>query len=120
MATTVAGAATSTVAVPTTAAAAALPWLTPPTETGGPFPADGSNQNGAGGLANVLDKPAVFRTDMTTDLDGSNRVTGIPLALRIKVGHGVDRSCLLRAVAFAARTGGHRLALLRALPFRAR
>lgn len=89
--TTVAAAAT-TVAVPTTVAAAALPWLTPPTEIGGPFPADGSNQNGAGGLANVLDKPAVFRTDMTTDLDGSNRVTGIPLALRIKVGHGGDRS----------------------------
>jgi len=99
---TTAKAVTTTAAAPTTTtgAAAALPWLTPPTETGGPFPADGSNQNGAGAVADVLDKPAVFRTDMTTDLDGSNRQSGIPLNLRIKVGNKADKSALVGAAVY--------------------
>jgi protocatechuate 3,4-dioxygenase beta subunit len=105
---TAAGATTAatTTAAPSTAApstakpAAAIDWLTPPTETGGPFPADGSNGNGAGGSANVLNKPAVFRTDMTTDLDGTNHQAGLPLVLKVKVGKKADRSAYAGAAVY--------------------
>jgi len=104
-----AAATTTTASRATTTTGAALPWLTPPSETGGPFPADGSNQNGAGAVANVLDKPAVFRTDMTTDLDGSNRQSGIPLNLRIKIGHKADKTPFAGAAVYVwhCDVGGH-------------
>src|SRR5438046_1447116 len=43
-----------------------------PAETGGPFPADGSNDNGSGSVANVLADPRSVRSDIRSDLDGSN------------------------------------------------
>jgi len=93
-------AAPSTAAPSTAKPATAINWLTPPTETGGPFPADGSNGNGAGGSANVLNKPAVFRTDMTTDLDGTNKQPGLPLVLKVKVGKKADRSAFAGAAVY--------------------
>lgn len=91
-ATTAAAASTSAASAATTAAATAIEWLTPPTETGGPFPADGSNSNGAGGTANVLDKAGVVRTDMTGDLDGSNKQDGFAMNLTVKIGKKADQS----------------------------
>lgn len=89
-ATTAAAASASTSAA--SAAATAIEWLTPPTETGGPFPADGSNSNGAGGTANVLDKATAFRTDMTGDLDGANKQDGFPMNLSVTIGKKADKS----------------------------
>lgn len=86
--TTTRAATTATTAAPSTA----VNWFTPPTETGGPFPADGSNTNGAGATANVLNKSTVFRTDMTADLDGSNKQSGLPMVLKVKIGKKADRS----------------------------
>lgn len=83
---------TSSAAATTAARTAAVNWLTPPTETGGPFPADGSNANGAGATANVLNKAGVFRADMTGDLDGTNRQAGMPMVLKVKIGRKADRS----------------------------
>ncbi len=87
----------------------ALPWLTPPSETGGPFPANGSNQNGGGALANVLDKAAVFRSDMAADLDGSNRQAGIALTMQIRVGHTASRTAFAGAAVYLwhCDVGGH-------------
>jgi protocatechuate 3,4-dioxygenase beta subunit len=76
----------------TTAAAAsgtvAGRYLDFPEETNGPFPADGSNDNGAGELANVLADSRVVRSDITTNLDGSDQQPGIPMALTIMLGSG--------------------------------
>ncbi len=102
-ATTAASTATTTAAASSsvaTAAATAIEWLTPPTETGGPFPADGSNANGAGGTANVLDKATAFRTDMTTDLDGSNKQDGYPMTLSVTIGKKADRSAYAGAAVY--------------------
>ncbi len=97
---TTAATASTTAAAAATTAAPALTWLTPPSETIGPFAADGSNQNGAGATANVLDKASVFRTDMTGDLDGSNVQPGIPLTLKVKVGKKADRSAFVGAAVY--------------------
>lgn len=105
-ASTTAASAASTAA---SAAATALEWLTPPSETGGPFPADGSNSNGAGGTANVLDKDGVVRTDMTTDLDGTNKQDGFPMNLTVKIGKKADKSAYAGAAVYVwhANATGH-------------
>lgn len=56
-----------------------------PGETGGPFPSDGSNDNGAGTMADVLHDPRVVRSDIRADLDGSNVQQGVPLTLTVQV-----------------------------------
>lgn len=48
-------------------------------ETGGPFEADGSNG------PNVLDDPAVFRSDIRANLDGTNVQAGVPFLLKMTV-----------------------------------
>jgi protocatechuate 3,4-dioxygenase beta subunit len=56
-----------------------------PEETGGPFPADGSNDNGAGGTADVLHDPRALRSDIRSDVDGSNAQVGVPFTLDVAV-----------------------------------
>lgn len=48
-------------------------------ETGGPFEADGSNG------PNVLTSPAVFRSDIRSNLDGSNVQPGVAFILKMTV-----------------------------------
>lgn len=49
------------------------------TETGGPFPADGSNG------PNVLSNSGVFRSDIRSNIGGGNEQDGLPLVLKITV-----------------------------------
>lgn len=70
------------------AASTAAPTTATPSETGGPFPADGSNDNGDGATADVLHDPRAVRTDIRSDLDGSNTQDGAPLTLRTRVVSG--------------------------------
>lgn len=77
---------TTSGSVSTTAAMAAATDLTAtPGETGGPFPADGSNDNGEGTVANILADSRAVRTDIRSDLDGSNTQAGVPMALTVNV-----------------------------------
>ena len=75
--------ATGTTTAP--AAATSDACLVPPEETGGPFPADGSNDNGDGEEANVLDDAEVVRSNITASLDGSGVQPGVPMTLNITV-----------------------------------
>ena len=75
-------AATAPATVDTTAAAACL---TPPEETAGPFPADGTNDNGEGEEANVLDDAEAMRSNITASLDGSGVQPGVPFTLNVAV-----------------------------------
>lgn len=56
-----------------------------PEETGGPFPADGSNDNGEGTTANVLADPGSVRSDIRTDIGGANEQAGVPMTLTVTV-----------------------------------
>lgn len=58
---------------------------TTPQESPGPFPSDGTNENGAGAAADILHDPRVFRSDIRADLDGTNVQDGEPLSLEITV-----------------------------------
>lgn len=69
----------------TTAAAASGAVTETPEETGGPFPSDGSNDNGNGTVANILADARSVRSDIRSDLDGSNTQEGVPFALRMNV-----------------------------------
>jgi protocatechuate 3,4-dioxygenase beta subunit len=75
-------------ATATVATATPTDFLDFPEETNGPFPADGSNDNGEGQLADVLADPRIVRSDITTNLDGSDPQPGIPLALTMLIGSG--------------------------------
>ena len=66
--------ATTQATVAATTAAAAGEYLDFPEETNGPFPADGSNDNGAGELANVLADTRIVRSDITANLDAQDNV----------------------------------------------
>jgi protocatechuate 3,4-dioxygenase beta subunit len=85
--TTVGGAAatTSTTAAPVATTAAVDPAASTPGETGGPFPADGTNGNGAGATADVLSDRRSVRRDIRGDLDGSNVQDGVPTRLSVRV-----------------------------------
>ena len=72
----------------TSSAAAAGEYLDFPEETNGPFPADGSNDNGSGELANVLSDARIVRSDITTNLDDSVQQPGIPMGLTMMLGSG--------------------------------
>jgi len=85
--TTTAGAVTTTGAakpvVATTAPVDAS--ASTPGETGGPFPADGTNGNGSGATADVLSDRRSVRRDIRADLDGTNVQDGIPTRLAVRV-----------------------------------
>jgi protocatechuate 3,4-dioxygenase beta subunit len=87
-ATTPATSTQATTAATATTAAAAGDYLEFPEETNGPFPADGSNDNGAGEVANVLADTRIVRSDITANLDGSEQQPGIPMALTMMLGSG--------------------------------
>lgn len=61
-------------------------------ETGGPFPADGSNTNGNGSAANALDDAGILRADIRSDTDGSDLQPGVPLTLTMTV-QSLNNSC---------------------------
>lgn len=56
-----------------------------PSETGGPFPSDGSNDNGEGETANMLAKDGVIRSDIRGDIGGANVQDGVPMTLSVVV-----------------------------------
>lgn len=64
--------------------------LEPPAETAGPFPGDGSNDNGAGEIADVLADERSVRRDIRSNLDGSDTQDGAPMRLTMTVN---DRTC---------------------------
>ncbi len=68
-----------------TAATGVTGGTTTPDETGGPFPSDGSNDNGEGQTANVLADPRSVRQDIRADLDGGNVQEGAPFTLAMNV-----------------------------------
>lgn len=78
-------AATADTSAATTAAAAGGDLTETPEETGGPFPSDGSNDNGEGTIANILADSRSVRSDIRSDLDGSNTQEGVPFALTMNV-----------------------------------
>jgi protocatechuate 3,4-dioxygenase beta subunit len=87
-ATTKAGTATTASATATTTAATAAAADTStatPTETGGPFPADGTNDNGNGVKVNILSDARSVRSDIRSDLDGTNTQEGTPMTLTMTV-----------------------------------
>ena len=61
-----------------------------PEETGGPFPADGTQSSGV----NVLTDSRVIRTNIASDFDGTDVQAGVPLTLTITV-EDVGKSCAL-------------------------
>jgi protocatechuate 3,4-dioxygenase beta subunit len=78
--------ATTAAASATTAASAGTVDVdVTPSETGGPFPSDGSNDNGAGETANMLAKDGVIRSDIRADIGGANVQDGVPMTLTVTV-----------------------------------
>lgn len=55
-----------------------------PEETAGPFPGDGSNSNSAG-EADILVENDVVRSDIKSNLDGSNTQQGVAMTLKMKI-----------------------------------
>ena len=78
-------ASTSSVAAPSSTTAGSGDLTATPSETGGPFPADGSNDNGNGQVANILADARSVRSDIRADLDGTNVQAGVPFSLTTKV-----------------------------------
>jgi protocatechuate 3,4-dioxygenase beta subunit len=56
-----------------------------PEETGGPYPADGTNSN-SGGVVNVLTQSGVVRSDIRSSFGGlSGTAAGIPLTIKLHI-----------------------------------
>ena len=56
-----------------------------PEETGGPYPADGTNTNG-GSIINVLNQSGVVRSDIRSSFNGATGVAaGVPLTIRLQL-----------------------------------
>ncbi|MET0265887.1 MAG: intradiol ring-cleavage dioxygenase [Duganella sp.] len=56
-----------------------------PEETGGPYPADGTNSNGSG-VVNVLTQSGVVRSDIRSSFNGATGVAaGVPLTIRLQI-----------------------------------
>ncbi|NYE60374.1 protocatechuate 3,4-dioxygenase beta subunit [Duganella sp. 1224] len=56
-----------------------------PEETGGPYPADGTNSN-SGGVVNVLTQPGVVRSDIRSSFGGaSGTAAGVPLTIKLQI-----------------------------------
>lgn len=71
-------------------ATAGTECLTPPRETTGPFPSDGSNGSGGGATADALHDPRCVRRDVRSNFDGSDTQEGTPMTLTMYVN---DSSC---------------------------
>ncbi|PLY44316.1 intradiol ring-cleavage dioxygenase [Janthinobacterium sp. ROICE36] len=77
---TAAGSGAGTVTLPT---AGACPVI--PDETGGPYPADGTNTNG-GSIINVLNQSGVVRSDIRASFNGATGVAvGVPLSIKLQL-----------------------------------
>ncbi|WP_426073681.1 intradiol ring-cleavage dioxygenase [Janthinobacterium sp. DSP2-3-3] len=71
---------TGTAATPTTGACTVIPE-----ETGGPYPADGTNTNG-GSIINVLNQSGVVRSDIRASFNGATgAAAGVPLTIRLQL-----------------------------------
>ncbi len=56
-----------------------------PEETGGPYPADGTNSNGSG-LTSVLNQAGVVRSDIRGSFGGASAVAaGVPLTIKLQI-----------------------------------
>jgi protocatechuate 3,4-dioxygenase beta subunit len=56
-----------------------------PEETGGPYPADGTNSNSSG-VVNVLTLADIVRSDIRSSIDGaSGTAAGVPLTIRLEL-----------------------------------
>ena len=74
------GAGTGTVMTPTTSACTVMP-----DETGGPYPADGTNTHG-GSIINVLKQSGVVRSDIRASFNGATGVAaGVPLTIKLQL-----------------------------------
>jgi protocatechuate 3,4-dioxygenase beta subunit len=90
-ATTTATTATTTTAT-TTSTSTSSSCAVIPEETGGPYPADGTNSNGSG-VVNVLSLSGIVRSDITTSIgSASGTAPGVPLTIRLKLVN-VNSSC---------------------------
>ncbi|MEX0139724.1 intradiol ring-cleavage dioxygenase [Massilia sp. LMS1-1-1.1] len=77
---TAAGSGAGTVAIPTTGACTVIPE-----ETGGPYPADGTNTHG-GSIINVLKQSGVVRSDIRASFNGAAGVAaGVPLTIQLQL-----------------------------------
>ncbi|MBA5687820.1 dioxygenase family protein [Rugamonas apoptosis] len=58
-----------------------------PEETGGPYPADGTNSNGTGsGTTSVLNLSGVVRSDIRSSFNGATGVAaGVPLTIKLQI-----------------------------------
>ena len=71
---------TGTTATPATGACTVIPE-----ETGGPYPADGTNTNG-GSIVNVLNQSGVVRSDIRASFNGASGVAaGVPLSIKLQL-----------------------------------
>ncbi|MGX9697236.1 dioxygenase family protein [Janthinobacterium lividum] len=69
-----------TVTIPTMGACTVIPE-----ETGGPYPADGTNTNG-GSIINVLNQSGVVRSDIRASFNGATGVAaGVPLTINLQL-----------------------------------
>ena len=74
------GSGTTTTTTPTASTCAVIPE-----ETGGPYPADGTNTNG-GSIINVLNQSGVVRSDIRSSFNGASGVAaGVPLTIRLQL-----------------------------------
>ena len=74
------GSGTTTTTTPASSACAVIPE-----ETGGPYPADGTNTNG-GSIINVLSQSGVVRSDIRSSFNGATGVAaGVPLTIRLQL-----------------------------------
>jgi protocatechuate 3,4-dioxygenase beta subunit len=79
----VSGAGTGTSGSTTVAATGACTVI--PEETGGPYPADGTNTNG-GSIINVLNQSGVVRSDIRASFNGATGVAaGVPLTINLQL-----------------------------------
>jgi protocatechuate 3,4-dioxygenase beta subunit len=73
----------ATTTTTTTAASSACAVI--PEETGGPYPADGTN-SAAGGVANALILSGIVRSDIRSSIAGATGVAqGVPLTIKLKI-----------------------------------
>ncbi|MGK5026255.1 intradiol ring-cleavage dioxygenase [Janthinobacterium sp. RB2R34] len=78
-------ASTGATATPATSTLAAGTCAVIPEETGGPYPADGTNTNG-GSIINVLNQSGVVRSDIRSSFNGATGVAaGVPLTIRLQL-----------------------------------
>ena len=81
---------TTTTTTPTTAGSCSVI----PEETGGPYPADGTNSNSSG-VVNVLTQSGVVRSDIRSSFNGPTGVAaGVPLTIKLQIVN-TNGSCAL-------------------------